>query len=126
MKRVVIHTKDRLLAQAISTSVESLLVGYEIKIARNSFELLQRASLSQMQIYVLEVCSVGQYTYTQRISDIKRLKRGMRDVKVIFYVDEDNDVLIDLVKQARRTGVIDGFVFGCATGCYLAAVIDSL
>ena len=126
MKRVVIHTKDRLLAQAISTSIENFLIGYEIKIARNSFELLQRDSFTQTQIFVLEVCGVGKFTYQQRIADIKRLKRSGGDVKVLFYVDEDSDVLIDLVKQAKRTGVIDGFVFGCATGCYLAAVIDSL
>lgn len=51
----------------------------------------------------------------------------MENCRVILFVDDDTDgELTEKVRQAKREGLIDAFLFGSVSENYFASVIDSV
>ena len=49
------------------------------------------------------------------------------DCKIVLIVDENTEKkLADKVRQAKKDGLIDCFVYGSVSSTYLSAVIDAL
>ena len=47
--------------------------------------------------------------------------------KIVLVVDENTEKkLADKVRQAKKDGLIDNFIYGSVSSAYLAAVIDTL
>jgi len=47
--------------------------------------------------------------------------------KVVLVVDENTEQkLADRVRQAKKSGLIDNFIYGSVSATYLSAVIDAL
>ena len=47
--------------------------------------------------------------------------------RIIFFVNDENDIgLSENVRQAKRDGFIDAFLFGSVSENYFASVIDSI
>ena len=47
--------------------------------------------------------------------------------KVVLVVDENTEQkLADRVRQAKKDGLIDNFIYGSVSATYLSAVIDAL
>ena len=55
------------------------------------------------------------------------LRTSQPDCKVVLIVDENSEKEIaKAVKQAKKDGLIDQFVYGSISASYLADIIDSL
>ena len=55
------------------------------------------------------------------------LKNSNPDCKVVLVVDENTEKkLADRVRQAKKDGLIDNFIYGSVSSSYLSAVIDAL
>ena len=47
--------------------------------------------------------------------------------KIVLVVDENTEKkLADKVRQAKKDGLIDNFIYGSVSSTYLSAVIDAL
>ena len=47
--------------------------------------------------------------------------------KIVLVVDENTEKkLADKVRQAKKDGLVDNFIYGSVSSSYLAAVIDAL
>lgn len=55
------------------------------------------------------------------------VKAQKPDCKIVLVVDENTEKkLADKVRQAKKDGLIDNFLYGSASATYLSAVIDTL
>ena len=55
------------------------------------------------------------------------VKKNNPECKIVLVVDEVTEKkLADRVRQAKKDGRIDNFIYGSVSSTYLAAVIDSL
>ncbi len=56
-----------------------------------------------------------------------KVKRNTENCRVILFVDDDTDgELTEQVRQAKREGLIDAFLFGSVSENCFASVIDSV
>lgn len=46
--------------------------------------------------------------------------------KVVLLVDEKSDAALAAVRQAKKDGLADNFIYGSVSPDYLAAVMDAL
>ena len=55
------------------------------------------------------------------------VKAQSPDCKIVLEVDENTEKkLADKVRQAKKDGLIDNFIYGSVSATYLSAVIDAL
>ena len=55
------------------------------------------------------------------------LRRFDSDCKTVLVVDENTERrLADMVRQAKKDGLVDNFIYGSVSSSYLSAVIDAL
>lgn len=65
--------------------------------------------------------------FGERMEIRERVKRDTPSCRVILFVDDECDVeLTEKVRQAKRGGLIDAFLFGSVSENYFASVIDSV
>lgn len=57
----------------------------------------------------------------------EKVKQSIAACRVILFVDDESDLdLTENVRQAKRNGLIDAFLFGSVSDNYFASVIDSV
>ena len=57
----------------------------------------------------------------------KKVRKSTPECRIIFFVNDENDIeLSENVRQAKRDGFIDAFLFGSVSENYFASVIDSI
>ena len=67
------------------------------------------------------------WMFKERMAIRDKVKRNTESCRVILFVDDDTDEdLAEKVRQAKREGLIDAFLFGSVSENYFASVIDSV
>ena len=67
------------------------------------------------------------WMFKERMEIRDKVKRNTENCRVILFVDDDTDgELTEKVRQAKREGLIDAFLFGSVSENYFASVIDSV
>ena len=57
----------------------------------------------------------------------KKVRKSTPECRVILFISDENDAaLSESVRQAKRDGFIDAFLFGSVSENYFASVIDSV
>ena len=63
----------------------------------------------------------------ERMKIRAELKKTNPDCKIVLVVDENTEKkLADKVRQAKKDGLVDNFIYGSVSSTYLSAVIDAL
>ena len=76
---------------------------------------------------LMEAAGYTPWMLEERLAIREAVARNNPDCKVVMLVDDAADkALAESVKQAKRDGLIDAFLFGSVTEQYMAAVMDSL
>ncbi|WP_443954952.1 hypothetical protein [Ruminococcus bicirculans (ex Wegman et al. 2014)] len=75
----------------------------------------------------MEVKAYSPWMFKERMAIRDKVKRNTESCRVILFVDDDTDeYLTEKVRQAKREGLIDAFLFGSVSENYFASVIDSV
>ena len=75
----------------------------------------------------MEVTGHNPWSLKERLLLCNEVKRKSPECKVVFLVDEKADTnLAGEVRQAKKDGFIDNFIYGSVSPTYLSAVIDTL
>ena len=113
MKRIILDIQSGLYARTIQRMLLQELEEYHIIISESPSKTVERCKMFRPYALLMEVTG-----YTPWINP---------DCKVVMLVDDVADkALAESVKQAKRDGLIDAFLFGSVTEQYMAAVMDSL
>ena len=75
----------------------------------------------------MEVTAYTPWRLEERMKIRNEVKAQNPDCKIVLVVDENTEKkLADKVRQAKKDGLVDNFIYGSVSSSYLAAVIDAL
>ena len=76
---------------------------------------------------IMEVMNVSPWKLSERLRLCQEVRQNLPQCKVLLLVDENaNADLAVSVKQAKKDGLIDNFIYASVSPSYLAAVLDTL
>ena len=127
MKRIILDIQSGLYARTIQRMLLQELDEYHIIISESPDKTVERCRMFRPYALLMEVTGYTPWMLEERLAIREAVARNNPDCKVVMLVDDAADkALAESVKQAKRDGLIDAFLFGSVTEQYMAAVMDSL
>ena len=116
-----------LFAKAIQRTLSQELDDYQVIISEHPDKTVQRCKTFKPYALLMEATGYTPWMLEERLAIRDKVKKIDPDCKIVILVDEQADnELAEKVKEAKRDGWIDAFIFGTVTEQYMAAVMDSL
>ena len=76
---------------------------------------------------LMEVTGYTQWKLEERLKIRDAVKEKNAECKIVLIVDENAEkVVAKEIKQAKKDGIIDQFIYGSISASYLADIVDSL
>lgn len=127
MRRILINMQNTLFCNAISETLRrsgNELAPYTVE---PPDKVVDEARWISPHALLMEVAGCSPWQLGERL----RLRDGVKaicpDCKIVLVVDENAEKEVaKQVKQAKKDGLIDQFIYGSISASYLADIIDTL
>ena len=127
MRRVVVDMQNALFADAIAAALQKFDSGFEVHQSESPAKTTDLCVFTQANVLIMEVTAYTPWKLEERMKIRAELKKTNPDCKIVLVVDENTEKkLADKVRQAKKDGLVDNFIYGSVSSSYLAAVIDAL
>ena len=127
MRRVVVDMQNALFADAISTALKNFDSDFDVFQSEKPEKTTELCSYAQADILIMEVTGYKPWKLEKRMDIRTEVKAQHPKCTVVRVVDENTEQkLADRVRQAKKDGLIDNFIYGSVSATYLSAVIDAL
>ena len=127
MRRVVVDMQNALFADAIATALRNFDPGFEVQQSESPDKTTDLCVFTEANILIMEVTAYTPWKLEERMKIRAELKKTNPDCKIVQVVDENTEKkLEDKVRQAKKDGLVDNFIYGSVSSTYLSAVIDAL
>lgn len=125
MRQVILSMKDFIFADAVAGALER--EGFAVQTAASPDEIGLYCRLTSPYALLMEVTSHAPYTLPQRLEVRRRVAEQAPQCKVVLLVDENSEpALARQVRQAKKDGLIDQFIYSSISAAYLTALMDTL
>ena len=127
MRRVVIDMQNVLFADAVAEALRRFDSDFEPIMSEHPDKTLLLCDALMANVLIMEVTAYASWKLEDRMKIRKELKKRNPDCKIVLVVDENTEKkLADRVRQAKKDGLVDNFIYGSISSSYLSAVIDAL
>lgn len=127
MRRIVINMQSFLFGDAIAGILRKEEFEFDVYKAEKPEEVVETCSYMSPYAVLMEVTGYTPWLLLERLKIRDELKKQNPDCKIVLVVDENSEEkLAKQVKQAKKDGLIDQFIYGSVSSTYLAAVMDTL
>ena len=127
MRRIVIDMQNILFADAVAEALRNFDSDLEPFMSENPDKTLPLCDTVLANVLIMEVTTYPSRTLEERLKIRNALKQKHPDCKIVLVVDENTErKLADRVRQAKKDGLVDNFIYGSVSSSYLSAVIDAL
>lgn len=127
MRRIVIDMQNILFADAVAEALRNFDSDLEPFMSENPDKTLSLCDTVLANVLIMEVTTYPSRTLEERLKIRNALKRKHPDCKIVLVVDENTErKLADRVRQAKKDGLVDNFIYGSVSSSYLSAVIYAL
>ena len=127
MRRVVIDMQSFLFVDAAAKALRQFAPDYEVYSVENPAQTLDLCFGANANVLVMEVTEYTPWKLAERLEILEKLKPELPDYRIVFVVDENTSKsLADSVRQVKKDGLIDLFLYSSASNDYLAASIDAV
>ena len=127
MRRIVIDMQNILFADAVAEALRNFDSDLEPFMRENPDKTLSLCDTVLANVLIMEVTTYPSRTLEERLKIRNALKQKHPDCKIVLVVDENTErKLADRVRQAKKDGLVDNFIYGSVSSSYLSAVIDAL
>ena len=127
MRRVVVDMQNALFADAIATALQKFDSDFEVCQSESPAKTTDMCALTGANILSMEVSAYTSWKLEERMKIRGEVKAQNPDCKIVLVVDENTEKkLADKIRQAKKDGLIDNFIYGSVSSTYLSAVIDAL
>ena len=127
MRRIVIDMQNILFADAVAEALRNFDSDLEPFMSESPDKTLSLCDTVLANVLIMEVTTYPSRTLEERLKIRNALKQKHPDCKIVLVVDENTErKLADRVRQAKRDGLVDNFIYGSVSSSYLSAVIDAL
>lgn len=127
MRRVVIDMQNILFADAIAEALRRFDSDFDPIMSGSPDKTLTLCNAVLANVLIMEVTSYKPWKLEERLKIRDELRKENPNCKIALVVDENTEKrLADQVRQAKKDGLVDNFIYGSISSTYLAAVIDAL
>ena len=127
MRRVVVDMQNALFADAIATALRNFDPGFEVQQSESPDKTTDLCVFTEANILIMEVTAYTPWKLEERMKIRGEVKAQSPNCKIVLVVDENTEKkLADKVRQAKKDGLVDNFIYGSVSSTYLSAVIDAL
>ena len=127
MRRVVLDMQCNLFAEATAQALTHSDPDFSVCWAESPSDTVRLCRSMAAYAVIMEVTSCTPWRLNERLLLRERLRQQAPMCKVVLLVDEKADAaLAAAVRQAKKDGLTDNFIYGSVSPDYLAAVMDAL
>ena len=127
MRRVVVDMQNALFADAIATALRHFDSDFEVCQSDRPDKTADLCVFTEANILIMEVTAYTPWKLEERMKIRGEVKAQNPGCKIVLVVDENTEKkLADKVRQAKKDGLVDNFIYGSVSSTYLSAVIDAL
>ena len=127
MRRVVIDMQNTLFADVVAEALRRFDSDFEPIMSESPEKILFLCDSVLANVLIMEVTAYTPWKLEERMKIRDKLKKTNPDCKIVLVVDENTEKkLADQVRQVKKDGLIDNFIYGSVSSTYLSAVIDTL
>lgn len=126
MRWVIVNMKDYIFSDAIAQALHGDRES-DFKVEKVSYpeEIKQYSRIAA--IVLMEVSSYPHYMLEERLKIRDMIKAVNPNCKIALVVDENSErEVAEQVRQAKKDGRIDQFIYGSISASYLVALLDTL
>jgi hypothetical protein len=127
MRRVAINMQNFLFCNAISETLRMSGNELEPYAIDSPDKVVDECKWLAPYALLLEITGYTPWLFSERMKLRDAIKEKHPDCKIVFIVDENSEKQIACqVKQAKKDGLIDQFIYGSISASYLSDIVDSL
>lgn len=127
MRRIVLDMQCNMFADAISQALNKNDPDFVIRRTESPDQTVAVCKFCLAYALVMEVTKYSPWLLEERLKLCKEVKKHVPECKILFLVDENADAeLANAVKQVKKDGLIDNFIYASVSPTYLAAILDTL
>ena len=127
MRRVVVDMQNALFSDAIAAALRNFDPGFEVCQSESPAKTTDLCAFTEANILIMEVTAYTPWKLEERMKIRGEVKEQNPNCKIVLVVDENTEKkLADKVRQAKKDGLVDNFIYGSVSSTYLSAVIDAL
>lgn len=127
MRRIVIDMQNALFADAIAESLRRFDPDLEPVLSGSPAETLPLCRTIRANVLIMEVTGYPAFGLDARLKLQSGLKQAVPGCKTVLVVDENAErKLADEVRQTKKDGLVDAFLYGSVPASYLSAMVDTL
>ena len=127
MKKIVLDMQSGIHAHNMERMLMQELEDCQVVISESPDSTPEWCRSHRPDVLLMEVKAYSPWMFSERMAIRDKVKRSTENCRIILFVDDESDgELTEKVRQAKREGLIDAFLFGSVSETYFAAVIDSV
>ena len=127
MRRIVLDMQCALFADAISQALTGSEIDFEPLLSESPDDTVALCKSSNAYAIILEIAGYPPRRLEERLLLCEEIRANAPGCKLVFLVDEKADeALAAKVRQAKKDGLVDNFIYASVSPTYLSAVIDAL
>lgn len=127
MRRIVINMQNSLFCDAIADTLRRSANGLDPYTVDSPERIVDECKWLAPYALLMEVTGYTPWLLTERMKIRDQVKEMCPDCKIVLVVDENAErEVASRVKQSKKDGRIDQFIYGSISASYLADIVDSL
>ncbi|MBQ9848015.1 MAG: hypothetical protein IJO64_03035 [Clostridia bacterium] len=127
MRRIVINMQNSLFCNAIADTLSRSGNELEPYTIDSPDKVVDECKWIAPYALLMEVTGHTPWLLSERLKIRDAVKAQDPDCKIVFIVDENAEKAIaKQVKQAKKDGLIDQFIYGSISASYIADIVDCL
>ena len=127
MRRIVINMQSTLFCNAISETLRRSGNDFDTYAVDDPGKVADDCKWIAPYALLMEVTGYTPWKLCERMKIRDAVKVQNPDCKIVLIVDENAEKEVaKQVKQAKKDGLIDQFIYGSISASYLADIMDSL
>ena len=119
MKKIILDIQSVLHARNMERMLMQELEDCQVVVSESPDTTAEWCKTHNPDVLLMEVKAYSPWMFTERMAIRKKVKQALSDCRIILFVDDENDGdLTKNVRQAKREGLIDAFLFGSVSENY--------
>ena len=127
MRRIIINMQNSLFCNAIADSISRSGNELEPYTVASPDKVVDDCKWICPYALLMEVTGYPPWMLEERLKIRDTVKEKYPECKIVLIVDENAEKEVaKQIKQAKKDGIIDQFIYGSISATYLADIVDSL
>lgn len=126
MQRVLINLQNYVMGEAVEQTLKNA-GDFQIEVVENPEEVVKKQFGFAATVVLMEVTGYTPYKLCERMLIRDEIRKQDPQCRIVLMVDENADrQLATQVKQLKKDGLIDQFIYGSTSVAFLAALMETV